>query len=111
MKQTANYMLYDKKGRLLLMLRTMDAPTHPGYWGLFGGAIEEGESPGQAIKREAKEELDIELKKMKFFKIYEHKDEYGEMQRHVFIAASATKCSTDELRGGQDEGDDLGFSH
>jgi 8-oxo-dGTP pyrophosphatase MutT (NUDIX family) len=29
----------------------------PGYWGLWGGAIDEGESPEQAIGRELREEL------------------------------------------------------
>jgi len=40
-----------------------------GYdYGFFGGKIEEGESPEQALKRELKEELNIIIKDYKFFK-------------------------------------------
>lgn len=49
--------LRDQEGRFLLQHRDDDAPTYPGCWGLFGGGIEEGESPDEAIRREAYEEL------------------------------------------------------
>lgn len=44
-------------GRFLLQHRDHDAPTYPDYWGFFGGAIEAGESPIEALRREAQEEL------------------------------------------------------
>lgn len=37
-------------------------------YGFFGGKIEEGETPEQALKREIKEELNIELNDFKFIK-------------------------------------------
>jgi len=42
---------------VLLCKRTQNAPIHPGYWGLFGGRIDSGESADEAVKREVKEEL------------------------------------------------------
>ncbi len=44
--------------RLLLQLRD-DKPTiyHPNHWGLFGGSLDPGETPQQAIVRELTEEL------------------------------------------------------
>lgn len=33
---------------------------HPGCWSLFGGAVEEGESPAQTVVRELEEELGLE---------------------------------------------------
>lgn len=45
---------------IVLHLRD-DKPTipHPGCWSLFGGAVEEGEKPAQAVARELREELGL----------------------------------------------------
>jgi 8-oxo-dGTP pyrophosphatase MutT (NUDIX family) len=43
---------------VLLCKRTQNAPIHPGYWGLFGGKVE-NETPMDAVKREVREELKI----------------------------------------------------
>jgi 8-oxo-dGTP diphosphatase len=47
-------------GRYLLQLRD-DKPGifFPAHWGLFGGAVEPGELPADALRRELKEELDL----------------------------------------------------
>lgn len=42
---------------LLLQLRDDIAPTYPYHWGLFGGHMEEGETPEAAVWRELDEEL------------------------------------------------------
>src|SRR3954464_15468376 len=44
---------------LLLQLRDIKAPTYPHHWGLFGGHMEEGESPDFAVWRELQEELQL----------------------------------------------------
>jgi len=49
--------LHDSKGRILLQHRTDDAPYMPGQWAYFGGGIEQGETPEQALVRESEEEL------------------------------------------------------
>ena len=49
--------LHDDEGRILLQHRTDDAPYMPGRWAYFGGGIEEGETPEQALLRETEEEL------------------------------------------------------
>lgn len=45
---------------VLLHKRTQDAPTYPGYWGLFGGGLdsEDHGNPLAAVKRELSEELE-----------------------------------------------------
>ena len=46
--------------RYLLQLRDNKAGIFfPGHWGLFGGAVESGEQPVDALCRELKEELDL----------------------------------------------------
>jgi 8-oxo-dGTP pyrophosphatase MutT (NUDIX family) len=53
-------LITDQHGRYLLQLRD-DKPgiLHPGAWGLFGGAIEPGESPAEAVERELIEEIGL----------------------------------------------------
>ena len=57
-KRAAKAIITDAQGRYLFQLRD-DIPTitFPGYWGLFGGALESLETPNLAIKRELYEEL------------------------------------------------------
>jgi 8-oxo-dGTP pyrophosphatase MutT (NUDIX family) len=50
--------LYDFEGRFLLQYRTSDARIMPDYWAFFGGGHKDGETPDEALFREALEELD-----------------------------------------------------
>ncbi len=104
-RRTALFVLEDEKGRLLIQHRSKDAKRRPDYWGFFGGGIEEGETPEDAVKREAKEELELGLKDLKFFRRYEQKEEDGFHEKFIFIAP--LKCSIEELRKHQKEGQGL----
>ncbi|MES2621243.1 MAG: NUDIX domain-containing protein [Bacteroidota bacterium] len=70
--EVAACLLFDKNGKLLIYLRD-DKPgiSFPNHWDLFGGIIEEGETPEQALVREVKEEIGIDLKEFKFFKTFD----------------------------------------
>lgn len=59
----------DRQGRILLQQRD-DRPDlrFPGCWTTFGGAIENGETPDEAIRRELLEEIELELP-MKLWKV------------------------------------------
>ncbi len=72
MKEIAAIILENDNGEFLLYLRD-NKPTipFPDHWDLIGGHVEEGESPEQALVREVKEELDIELKDYTFYRKYE----------------------------------------
>lgn len=62
MKQVATALLFDKDGKLLIYLRDNKASIpYPNMWDLFGGFIEIGETPLQALRRELQEELSLEL--------------------------------------------------
>jgi len=54
--------------RYLMQLRD-DAPHiwYPGHWGLFGGAVDAGEDEITALRRELREELELELETAKLF--------------------------------------------
>jgi 8-oxo-dGTP diphosphatase len=61
-------LIENKEGKVLLQLRD-DNPTirYPNLWGTFGGQIEEGETPEEAIVRELSEELGYELSDPEYF--------------------------------------------
>jgi len=71
MKEIAAIILENDKGEFLLYLRDNkpDIP-FPDYWDLIGGHVEEGETPEQALVREVKEELGIDLKEYRFYNKY-----------------------------------------
>ena len=66
--EIAQVLLFDRRGRLLIYLRD-DNPEipFPNHWDLFGGHLETGETPEQALLREVREELGITLKEWQFF--------------------------------------------
>jgi 8-oxo-dGTP diphosphatase len=69
MKKIAAIILENDKGEFLLALRDNKSwIPFPNHWDLIGGHIEDGETPEEALVREVKEELDIELKEYSFYK-------------------------------------------
>ena len=55
-------------GRYLMQQRDdIQGIFYPGYWGLFGGAIEPGESAAEALVREVREELAFEVSGQRYF--------------------------------------------
>jgi 8-oxo-dGTP diphosphatase len=72
MTEIAAIILENDKGELLLALRdNKPGIPFPNHWDLIGGHVEEGETPEEALVREVKEELDIDIKEYFFFKKYE----------------------------------------
>ncbi len=51
--------LIERNGRTLICRRRPDQ-SHGGKWEFPGGKVENGESPAEAVRRELREELDIE---------------------------------------------------
>jgi 8-oxo-dGTP diphosphatase len=69
--------------KFLMQLRDNDPKIlYPGYWGLFGGHIEPGETPEIAVVREVQEEIGYTLPIVQKFDCYS--DE--KVIRHVFHA-------------------------
>ena len=50
--------MFQRDGRWLLQLcDDTDSIIYPSHWGLFGGHVEPGESPADAVQRELEEEI------------------------------------------------------
>ena len=72
MKKIAAIILENDKGEILLALRDNKSwIPFPNHWDLIGGHVEEGETPEEALVREVKEELNIDLKEYSYYKKYE----------------------------------------
>ena len=107
-RSSALFVLKDKKGNILLQHRDKNIKRFPDYWGFFGGEIERGETPENAVKREAEEELSIELKDFKFFKRYECTRENGLLEEQ-FVFISPLFLPVKKLKEQLKEGQDLGL--
>jgi mutator protein MutT len=70
-----------QRGKFLMQLRD-DIPgiVHPGKWGFFGGHLEPGETPEEALVRELQEEISYTPLAPKLFKTYQETN----LIRHVF---------------------------
>ena len=77
--------LYTSSGHILLQHRTDDAFRLPGYWAFFGGGIEEGENPTEALKREIREELSYEVQDPKLKKKKKVRDGEDDNTKYVFV--------------------------
>jgi 8-oxo-dGTP diphosphatase len=72
MKKIAAIILENDNGEFLLALRDNKSwIPFPNHWDLIGGHVEEGETPEEALIREVKEELDIDIKDYVFYKTFE----------------------------------------
>jgi len=95
-----------KDGKLILQHRDNGTKFRPNRWGFFGGHINENETPEQAIIREVKEELQIDIVP-KFVRSFNFENETGPVEHNVFIAN--VEHSLEQLRELQTEGDDIGL--
>tara|TARA_Y100000034_G_scaffold75964_1_gene91232 strand:- start:91 stop:483 length:393 start_codon:yes stop_codon:yes gene_type:complete len=101
MKIKGAVVVLEKEGKFLLQLRDdTEKIHHPNKWGLFGGHIENGETPIDAAIREIKEELEINLDKKLVKKIHEFSNEEREM--FIFRSPLKEKLSEIKLNEGQD---------
>jgi len=76
MQQVATALLFDCHNKLLICLRD-DKPeiSFPNHWDLFGGHVEENETPEKALVRELKEELNVDVVDYHFCKTFERTNE------------------------------------
>lgn len=84
-RKVALIIFYDKNGRILLQDRH-GISKYGEEWGYFGGGIEVGETPEEAVIRETEEELGFVLKEYQFIEVVTTEDQRGTIERHIFIS-------------------------
>jgi 8-oxo-dGTP diphosphatase len=91
--------LLEREGRWLLQLRD-DVPgiVAPGHWGLFGGHLDPGETPEQALRRELLEEISWQAGPLTFA----FRQERPERVLHYFHAPLPVPLEALRLLEGQD---------
>ncbi len=65
------YKIRENKVLVYLQKRSKDAKRLPDFFGFFGGGIERGENPEEALRREMKEEINFVPEGFQHFKKYE----------------------------------------
>lgn len=96
-------------GRYLLQLRDSRPDIwFPDHWGLFGGAIDPGESAESALARELREEIGLEVETLHYFTALRYDMSFasaGEIAR-VYYEVETTIAHADafELREGRQMG-------
>lgn len=73
--KTVCIIIKNSKGQILLQLRD-NKPNipFPNQWVTLGGSVEDGETPKEAMKRELKEEIELDFDDFSLFKPYEWDD-------------------------------------
>ena len=93
--------LYTLTGQILLQHRTDDALRLPGYWAFFGGGIEQGENPTEALKREIREELSYLVQNPEFFLAQKVRDEESDYDNRKYVFVEEYQGQSLQLGEGQ----------
>ena len=96
--------LFNKKGELFLQKRAMTKDLLPGYWDTsVGGHSSPGESPEEALKREALEELGIRDFNYQFIRkyIWESKRERELVYSFTGISEATPEINRNEIDDGR----------
>lgn len=68
--QVGAHVLIEKRGKYLVLKRSLTDLDGPGDWDLPGGGVKPGEQPFRAVAREAKEEAGVRVRVIKVLTTY-----------------------------------------
>ncbi len=92
--------LENEKGEILLVKRKYDPMK--GYWDWPGGFIDPGESLEDSVKREIKEELNVDIKVMGIIGVYNDRYLYQDILHYSLCAAVSAKITAGQLKANDD---------
>lgn len=69
-------LLIAKDRRFLLLKRSESEHNYSGFWGLPGGGVEKNETPTDAVIREVKEEIGLDIPNIRLLHKYPHYDTF-----------------------------------
>ncbi len=118
MKITSSAILI-RNNKILAYKRSENKKCYAGFWDVTGGHVEEKETPEDALKREVKEELGIDVIEFKFFDAMKNVIDptSKEIYNHYYFIVTSWKgeiknqSDAEELKWiGKDEIDDFRFT-
>src|SRR6056297_3191698 len=72
----------DKDNKVFIGKRSLNKEYSPGEWETIGGRVEKGEKIEEALEREVREELNVKIEKVRYFKDYSFE---GRTFKHFII--------------------------
>ena len=100
--QGVSAILMNEVGQILLQQRDNNPNIrYPGHWSLFGGTIENGESPYEGLIREVQEEIGFEIRNFGLFREFVHNNKH----EFAFVGEITAELSQLSLN----EGDGMAF--
>ncbi|MBS0517119.1 MAG: NUDIX domain-containing protein [Proteobacteria bacterium] len=98
MREISNVIL-TRGNAVLLGWRGSNRRSYPSCWAVPGGHLEPGESPEAAAMREMREELGVDVKRLRYLTAIETVDALGPVTFHMF--ASSSWEGEPEIRDGE----------
>ncbi len=98
--EVAIAILYRQDQFLMQLRDNIPSIIYPGYWAFFGGHLDPGETPEEAVKRELLEEIGYTPPFISLFRCYSD----SEVIRHVFHAPLTVELNQLVLTEGWDMG-------
>ncbi|MEK7608447.1 MAG: NUDIX domain-containing protein [Patescibacteria group bacterium] len=97
-KNTVGIIIQNDDNKILLLLRD-NKPNipYPSRWYIPGGVVEAGETPQEAITREMKEEMELKIPNILFFRTYD----WPEKIEHMYYAKMNLDAAHIQLHEGQ----------
>jgi len=93
-------LIFNKKGEVLLKKRSKNSRNEIGFWEKPGGAIEYGEKSAQAMKREIKEEVNLNIK---IWGLLSHTDHIVDGQHWMALNYLADAVAENKLKNMEPE--------
>lgn len=89
--------IYTDTGKVLLQKRKSNKATYSGVWSITGGHVLAGENNEDAIIREIKEELNLDIEKMTFVTTYKSKKVKDNVINNKFFSIYNVEISEEQF--------------